>query len=100
MRSELQTVLDSLQKMRPEQLPGLLGELEVIRATALLRISAPAVPDRHDELLTIESAVTRLGVSKDYLYRHADEFPFTRHMGRKLVFSSLGIDEYIRKRAR
>jgi uncharacterized protein len=100
MRCELQTVLDSLQKMRPEQLPGLLGELEIIRATALLRLSAPAVPDRHDELVTVQSAAERLGISTDYLYRHADQFPFTRRMGRKLVFSSLGIDEYIRRRVR
>jgi excisionase family DNA binding protein len=100
MRSELQTVLDSLQKMKPEQLPALLGELEVIRVTALLRVSAPPVQDRHEELLTVESAAERLGVSTDYVYRHAEQFPFTRHMGRKLVFSSLGIDEYIRKKAR
>jgi excisionase family DNA binding protein len=58
------------------------------------------VQDRHEELLTVESAAERLGVSTDYVYRHAEQFPFTRHMGRKLVFSSLGIDEYIRKKAR
>jgi excisionase family DNA binding protein len=101
MRAELQSVLEGLEQMPSEDLPELLGELEVLRATAIMRLSAPVSrSDRHDELLSVEEAAERLGIGKDYLYRHSKQFPFTRRMGRKLVFSSQGIDEYIRKRAR
>ena len=98
MRPELETVLDSLAQMPTSELPALLGELEVIRATALLRMSVPAPPKATDELVDIKKAALRLGVSADYLYRHKDRLPFARRMGRKLVFSSQGIDEYIKKR--
>lgn len=93
--------LDAATKTEREKLPDLLGELEVIRATALMRLSAPiATPDHHDSLVDIETAAERLGVSRDYLYRNSKQFAFTRRMGRKLVFSSRGIDEHIKKRLR
>jgi len=99
MRSELQTVLHSIAQMPTAELPTVLGELEVIRATAVMRLSAPtAAPVGHDELLDVEAASERLGCSRDFLYRHHHKFPFTRRMGRKLVFSSLGIDSYIKTR--
>jgi hypothetical protein len=99
MRSELQTVLDSIRQIPADKLPQLLGELEVVRATAVMRLSSPAsAPQSHDELLSIEPAAERLGVSRDYLYHNHDKFTFTRRMGRKLLFSSLGIDAYIAKK--
>lgn len=98
MRAELQTVLDSLPKMQREKLPELLGELEVIRTTAVMHLSAASATAPHDELLEIESAADRLSMSVDYLYRNAKNLPFTRRMGRKLLFSSLGMDAYISKK--
>lgn len=50
-----------------------------------------------DRLLTVAEAAARLGVSKDYLYRHAKKLPFARRMGRKLLFSSEGINQYIKR---
>jgi hypothetical protein len=100
MRAELQSVLNSLQVLSPDELPELLGELEVIRATAMLRLSAPAPVPEHDEMLDVKVAAKRLGMSTDWLYDHHSKLPFTRPNGRKLLFSSLGIDEYIRKRRR
>ena len=91
-------MLDSLRQMQVEQLPELLGELEVIRATALVKMSALSPAPQRDELLNTEGAAARIGVSTDYLYRHAQQFPFTRRIGRKLLFSSLGIDAYIREK--
>jgi hypothetical protein len=41
-----------------------------------------------------------MGISKDFLYRNSSRYPFTRRQGRKLLFSSVGIDEYLRKAAR
>ncbi len=50
-----------------------------------------------DRLLTVEEASQKLGVTKDYLYRHADHFPFTVRVGpRQLRFSLHGMDRYIR----
>jgi excisionase family DNA binding protein len=95
VRAELQSVLDSLQTTPPERLPELLGELEVVRTTALLRLSAPSCAPAHDELLSVEEAAERLGMSTDYIYRHAGKLPFARRMGRNVRFSSLGIDRYI-----
>lgn len=98
MRSELQSVLDSIPGLNIADIPALLGELEHIRATAAIRLSNPTLrAPEHDELLGVETAANRLGVSKDYLYRHAAELPFTRRMGRKLLCSSQGIDDYLRR---
>lgn len=63
----------------------------------MARLTAPAQPSGADELLSVEEASRRLGVSKDYLYRHGSDFPFTRRIGRKLLFSSLGIEKYIKQ---
>jgi excisionase family DNA binding protein len=52
-----------------------------------------------DRLLTVEEASRKLGVTKDYLYRHAGHFPFTVRVGpRQLRFSLHGMDRYIRQR--
>ena len=97
MRNELQTVLMAVRELPADELPRLLGELEEIRCTALARLAAPA-PAGSDELLDVQEASQRLGVGTDYLYRHHRKFPFTRRMGRKLLFSSLGVGEYLRRR--
>jgi excisionase family DNA binding protein len=96
MRDELQFALVAARTLPPEELPGLLGELREVEVTALARLtqvqlSAPMDPD---ELVDVAEAARRLGVSKGYLYRHG-ELPFTRRMGRKLLFSSAGISRYI-----
>ena len=100
MRGELQTVLNSLGGMAAEKMPELLGELEVIRATAMLKITAPAPVQQSDELLAVATAAERMGVSTDYLYRHAAQLPFTRRVGRKLLFSSRGVEQYINRARR
>ena len=100
MRAELQSVLESVRQLPPDELPQLLGELETIRATALLKMAAPPSAVQHDELLTVQEAAERLCVSTDYMYDHAKEFSFSRREGRKLLFSSQGIDAYIQRRGR
>ncbi len=80
------------------ELPNLIGELEAIKATAWARLTTPTpAPQEHDELLEVEAAAQRLGVSKDYLYRHHAQYAFVRRQGRKLLFSALGIDKHIRQ---
>jgi hypothetical protein len=98
MRTELQIVLASVREMTAEELPHLIGELESVKATAWARLSAPSpTPQQHDDLLDIEAAAERLGVSKDYLYRNHSKLSFTRRMGKRLLFSSLGIDRHIKQ---
>jgi excisionase family DNA binding protein len=96
MRAELQNVLKAVTELPPEQLPRLLGELEEIRCTALARLSAPATPQIQEQLLDVEAAAQRLGVSRDYLYRHHAGLPFTRRMGKALRFSALGLEKWLR----
>lgn len=98
MRAELQSILSTVSKLTPDDLPTLLGELEQVRASVLLRLTAPPAPAQSpDSLLSVSEAAPHLGMSQDYLYRHSEQFPFTRRMGRTLRFSTLGIDAYIQK---
>jgi len=101
LREEIQNVLRFAEQLPPEQLPKLLGEIEEVRCTAMSRLSASAAayPANPDRLISIACAAQLLGVSKDTLYRQHDHFPFTRRMGRRLLFSSHGIEEYIRKQS-
>ena len=97
MRAELASVLALACTLAPGELPRLLGELEEIRATALARISAPAVVACEDRNLNVEEAAARMHVSRDYLYRHHKRFPFARRIGRKLLFNSSGLDSYLKQ---
>jgi predicted DNA-binding transcriptional regulator AlpA len=97
MRNELQTVMMAARELPAGELPHLLGELEEIRCTAMARLTAPApAQSQADELLSAPEAARRLGISRDYLYRHHDDFPFTRRVGGRLLFSALGIEKYIK----
>jgi len=95
---ELEPALDAARRLPPNELPRLLGDLEEVRATALARLTAPAPQQQAqpDELLDVAEAARRLGVSTQYLYRHHPRLPFTRRVGRKLLFSALGIAQYLR----
>jgi hypothetical protein len=97
MRAELQSALTAARSLPPEELPGFLGAVEEVRCTAMARLTAPTAAQRADELLAIKAAAERFGVSVDFLYRNHSRFPFVRRIGRTLRFSSLGIDEYIRR---
>jgi hypothetical protein len=96
MRREIESVLKLVRELPAVDLPELIGALEHVRAVAFARMmSPPAIP--RDELLDIGEASKRLKVSRDYLYRHHARLPFARRMGNKVLFSSNGIDLYLRK---
>jgi len=64
-----------------------------------LTTSEPSKPDGElDRLLDVATAAERLSVSKDWLYHHAPQLPFTVRQGRLLRFSSRGIARYIQSR--
>jgi excisionase family DNA binding protein len=98
MRDALEAVLNLARSLPREELPRLLGDLAEISATASARLSSAVVESRPDELLDVEETARRMGVSKDYLYRHQRKFPFARRIGRKLLFSSSGLDKFIARR--
>jgi len=94
-------VIHEASTLPREQLPAFLGGLETARMTARERLLSPPVATvqaTDDRLIDIQEAAQRLGVSFHYLRRH--EFPFTRHIGKRVLFSSEGIQKYIRQRRR
>jgi excisionase family DNA binding protein len=97
MNSQLEPVLQAARTLPPEALPRLLGDLAEIAATAQARLSAPASVQQADELLTVTEACARLHCSRDYLYKNATSLPFTRHLGRKLLFSARRIEQYLQQ---
>jgi len=101
MRSELETALTAARTLSAEELPSLIGALEEVKATALVRLTAPVIqPQVPDSLLSVDEAATTLGMSKSYLYRNADKFSFVRREGRALRFSAHGVQEYLAGRRR
>jgi predicted DNA-binding transcriptional regulator AlpA len=101
MRSELESALTAARSLSPEELPRFIGELEEVRTTALIRLTAPVIhPQVSDSLLSIVEAAATLGMSKSYLYRNADKFSFVRREGRALRFSARGVQEYLSGRRR
>lgn len=97
-RFDLHHLRKAAHELPPEELPDLIGQLECIKATAWARLMTPApTPQEHDELLGVAEAASRLGISEDYLYRHSQDYAFSRRQGRKLLFSAQGIDRHIRQ---
>ncbi len=87
-------LLEAAKTLQPSELPKLAADLEEIRCTLLARLTAPApAPATPDELLTVTQAAAKLNCSKDTLYKR--DFPFMRRLGRKRLYSSRGIDEYL-----
>ena len=71
----------------------------VSRLLALRASPSQAEPSRDgDRLLDVNEAARKLGKSKDYLYRHSRDYPFTVRDGRSLRFSEQGIEKFIRQR--
>jgi excisionase family DNA binding protein len=90
------------QALTREQVTEVLGQLERLRAFLWAMLSAPpaAAPpptsaSSPDHLLTADEAAVRLGVSRRWIYRKADELPFTRRLsGGTLRFSARGLERW------
>jgi len=86
-------------------LPQLIGELEAARAAAWARLTIPAADKPSDvsgqeaRNLDVAEAAKRLGMSRDWLYRHASELPFAVRIGRRVVFDSRELERWNRRRA-
>jgi predicted DNA-binding transcriptional regulator AlpA len=99
-RSELHGLVESTPAT---ELPQLIGDLEAARAAAWARLTAPAAeppaegPRSEPRNLDVAEAARRLGMSRDWLYRHAAELPFALRIGRRVVFDSVALERWNRK---
>jgi len=102
MRAELQSALDLARTLPASELPALIGALAEVTATAQARLASPRIDTRPDECLTIKQAHKRLGVSESWLYHNWKKFEhkFARQEGTKILFSSNGIDAYLRGKSK
>jgi excisionase family DNA binding protein len=94
----------ALDLMPAKHMPELLSQLERLKALIWVRLMiVPASGTRElsppDRLLEVSEAAKRLGVSKDYLYRHAKQWPFAVRVGPgHLRFSERGLESWIKNR--
>ena len=88
--------------MTREELIAAIGTIEVERARLFAQLLAHELQREPDDaLLTVNEAAEVLSVTTDWLYRHADELPFTVRPGPGQVrFSKVGIQEYLRRKRR
>ncbi len=92
--------IEAVDALPPELLPSLLAGLAALQARAAARLAAANSRDqRPDRLLTVKQAAPVLGMSTDWLYRNANNLPFTRRTGRRTVrFSERSLKRYIADR--
>jgi excisionase family DNA binding protein len=84
----------------PSERAGLVIQLAALLAqlgAGLAQAPAPE-PAEADRNLDVEAAAKRLGLSKRYTYRHADELGAVR-LGRRLLFPARGLDRLIARKA-
>lgn len=81
--------------MDEKLIPELLGELEQLKARLTQRFIAPR--EARDQLLTAEDVATRLSVSTQFVYAHADELGGCRLSERALRFRESDVDRYVRR---
>jgi excisionase family DNA binding protein len=92
--ADLATHPERVDELGPEQARALLAQLVTLQAPLLARALVAGGRDP-DELLTVDVAARRLGLSEDWLYRHARKLPFTVHVGRQVRFSARRLEAYI-----
>jgi predicted DNA-binding transcriptional regulator AlpA len=99
--------------MPTERLPALLAELAGLQAYAAALSNALSLRllgdvtnsdsgrGNAERLLSVREAAERLGMSVDWLYRHARLLPFTRRLGSRAVkFDADGLDRRVSQRRR
>ena len=87
-------------------IPDLLAELELVRATAFVRLLAaqngqsgePEVPPGQDRLLTAQAVADRLSVDVRWVYRHKQVLGGIELSDRCLRFPASAIDAYMSER--
>ena len=99
--SDLSRLLADPASVPPEQIPAVIGELEKAKAALWARLMSPApVFNRgaDDRLLSAQEVKAQTSLSVAWLYRHANTLPFTRRVGRKVLFSQAGLTKWLATR--
>ena len=109
--ADLTALLADLEQIAPESIPRVVGELERLKTLLVGRLMAEKSRNgstageskdvEEDRLLTAKDAAARLSVSTDHLYRNK-ELPFRVRLpnSSKVLFSSQGIDRYLKSQRR
>ena len=110
MSAELATLAadpERVDSVETAAVPVLLGELEALRARLWQRLQSPAAPaeasphqkNGSDRMLSAKEAAERCGVNTRWIYRKADDLPFTRRLsGGTLRFSAHALERWMRTR--
>ncbi len=88
-----------VEELGPDQARAMLAQLVTLQAPLLARALVAGGGRDPDELLTVDVAAQRLGLSEAWLYRHARILPFTVHVGRQVRFSARRLEAYIAQHA-
>jgi hypothetical protein len=84
-------LLEKARTLPPADLPDFLGRLEVVRITAMSRITSPV---ETNETLDAKETAKRLGISRAHFYNVYKKYPFVTHEGGKVVASASGLKKY------
>ena len=96
--SDLLADLATVETVPREAIPQLRGELAQLDTLLLSRLlTAKESEPVDDQLLDVPEAARRLGISESYLQHNHKRLPFTRRVGRKLLFSAKGLEKHISK---
>ncbi len=96
MTELFENIRRAIESCPVDRLPRCMGMLREIEAVMQSRLSALAQQaPAQDELLSCAEAAKLLRCSRDTLYR--GNFPFVRRLGRKKLYSSAGITDYLQK---
>ena len=81
-----------------EAIPALRGRLKELDVRLEMRQQAvgnhAAERSGEDRTMDAKETARRMGVSLDYVFKHAAEFPFAWKQSRRWVFSAQGLAQY------
>ena len=104
--TQVLAALDELiGRVAPSALPALvvalsarLSSLGALALNGTVMREAQSTSEEPERNLSAKEAAARLGVSTAYLYKNAGRFPFALRIGRRLLFSSRGVERWNRAR--
>lgn len=93
--------VEAVDGLPAEALPAFVAQLSALAMRAAARMALPGRPQHRvetDRLLTVGEASERTGMSRAWLYRHKANLPFSKRIGRKVLFSEAGMTRWIATR--
>ncbi len=91
-----------IQSAPPGELPGIIGQLEAVKAEAFARLVTPQPcdgADDDDRLLTVDDVAAQLGETSRWVRDHQDDLPRVKLPGRSLRFSAKRMASIIKRRS-